>query len=166
MFHFVNFENPSQSAAYDKGVLFEVLCRKIIKALGYEVSEFREKVAGAEYDVIARSLLQGDKLIGEAKAHTKSIGIDIIKAFVGSLDVHEPETIGLFLSIFDLTPDAREYLRRLQPRKMKQVKTVIGSEITQQLSNHLLYLSPDQVKLRASEEFGTYAGDTDRKSVV
>ena len=112
MFHFIKFDNPSQSPAHDKGILFETLCRKIARALGYEVSEFREKVAGAEYDITAHSLLQGTKLIGEAKALSRSIDVGTIKAFVGSLDVHEPETTGLFLSVSDLTPDASRLSER------------------------------------------------------
>lgn len=161
MFYFFNFDTPSKSEAYDKGVLFEELCRKIVKALGFQVSEFREKVAGAEYDITAHPLLQGAKLIGEAKALNRSIEIGIIKAFAGSLDVHEPETIGLFLSVSNLTPDAREYLRRLQLPKRDRLKKIVGSEVLQQLSSHLSYLSPQQAKRRAANEFRMRAGDTD-----
>lgn len=161
MFHFIKFDNPSQSPAHDKGILFETLCRKIARALGYEVSEFREKVAGAEYDITAHSLLQGTKLIGEAKALSRSIDVGTIKAFVGSLDVHEPETTGLFLSVSDLTPDAREYLRRIQPPKKDRISSIVGSQILQQLSTNLTYMSPQQAKQRAHSEFQMCAGDTD-----
>lgn len=161
MFHFIKLDDSSQSSAYDKGILFEKLCRRIVKALGYQVSEFREKVAGAEYDITAHSLLQGTKLIGEAKALKKSIDVGIVKAFVGSLDVHEPEAIGLFLSVSELTPDAREYLRRIQSPKKDQITRIVGSELLDQLSTHLAYLTPQQVKQRAQNEFHMCAGDTD-----
>jgi len=161
MFHFVKFGKPSQSFAYDKGVLFEKLCRKIVEALGYQVSKFREKDAGAEYDITAHALLTETKLIGEAKALSKSISVQTIKAFAGSLDIYESETVGLFLSVSELTPDAREYLRRIQSPKKDQIKLVVGSEILQQLVKHSGYLSPQQVKQRARDKFQMRAGDTD-----
>ena len=43
MFYFINFDTPTKSENYDKGVLFERLCKDLLDASGYNDIEMRVK---------------------------------------------------------------------------------------------------------------------------
>ena len=43
MFYFINFDTPTKSENYDKGVLFERLCKDLLDASGYNDIEMRLK---------------------------------------------------------------------------------------------------------------------------
>jgi len=159
MFYFVNFSKDPKSQAYDQGILFEELVKKIIDTLGYKVTHWREKISGKEYDVRAEAKLGKRTLIGEAKARRENQTMPVITAFVGSLD-HEdlPEdTLGLFISISELSADARDWLSKSRTRG--RIETIVGQGILDKLSD-IGYPSTQQVKKWAESQFGMRTGDT------
>jgi restriction endonuclease Mrr len=100
-----------------KGVLFEMLARRLATQAGYQDVVLRAKHSSLEYDVEGRSVLHGLKLTGEAKAHEANIAGQVIAAFVGKLmplaatgQVH-----GLFISTSGLTAEAKDYLEAARP---------------------------------------------------
>lgn len=159
MFYFVNFSGDPKSQAYDQGILFEELVKKIVDTLGFKVTAWREKISGKEYDVRAVAKLGGRMLIGEAKARRENQTMPVITSFVGSLD-HEDlpvDTLGLFISISDLAADARDWLGKT--RKRERIEIIVGQQILEKLAE-IGYPSICQVKNWATSQFGMRAGDT------
>lgn len=87
MFFFINFDNPSKSETYDKGVLFEKLCKTLLDSCGYKDIEMRVKINNLEYDIQAVNKATFQSLIGEAKAWDKKISSEVM-AFVGKMIHH------------------------------------------------------------------------------
>lgn len=159
MFYFVNFSSDPKSQSYDQGILFEELVKKIVEALGYKITNWREKISGKEYDVRAEAKLGKRTLIGEAKARKENQLMPVITAFVGSLD-HEDlptDTLGLFISISDLSADARDWLRKSRTRD--RIEIIVGHQILDRLVE-IGYPSTDQVKKWAETQFEMRTGDT------
>ncbi len=159
MFYFINFSGDSKSQTYDQGILFEKLVKNIVDILGYKVTSWRKKISGKEYDIKAQAKLGGRILIGEAKARREHQAMPEISAFIGSLD-HEdlPEdTLGLFISISDLTSDARDFLGK--SRKRDRIVTIVNNEILDRLSE-IGYPTVEQIKKWAKTQFGMRTGDT------
>lgn len=161
MIIFVNSQGSERAAAQDQGVLFERLVGELVDALGFRVTEFRAKVAGKEYDLKAEAKLDGRLLIGQAKATERSISAGVVSEFVGSLDVDDvPEdAMGLFVSIADLTPEAKEYLRRLKRSKKDHIVTIAGDQVFGKLTE-IGYVSRGHVKQIAAQAFQNKPGDT------
>jgi len=159
MFYFVNFSGDPKSQSYDQGILFEKLVNKIVGTLGYRDIELREKISGKEYDIRAIAKLGGRMLIGEAKARRESQRMPVITAFVGSLD-HEDlptDTLGVFISISDLSADARDWLGK--SRKRDRIEVIVGQQILKKLAE-IGYPTTQQVRKWAESQFGMRAGDT------
>jgi hypothetical protein len=159
MFYFVNFSSDPKSQSYDQGILFEELVKKIVDTLGFNVTDWREKISGKEYDVRAVAKLGGRTLIGEAKARRENQTMPVITSFVGSLD-HEDlptDTLGLFISISDLSSDARDWLGKT--RKRERIEIIVGQQILERLAE-IGYPTTQQVKKRAESQFGMRTGDT------
>jgi hypothetical protein len=159
MFYFLNFPGDNKSQSYDQGVLFEKLVKKIVDALGFRIIEWREKISGKEYDVRAEAKLGRRMLIGEAKARRETQTMPVITGFVGSLD-HEDlpnDTLGLFISISDIAPDARDWLGKT--RKRDRIEVIVDREILSRLAQ-IGYPTTQQIKLWAETRFGMRTGDT------
>src|SRR6266566_3556407 len=114
MFFFIDFEGDPRAVYQDKGKLFERLLGEIVDSHGYRVLEMRAKAGGKEYDVTAQGKLDQRLLIGQAKAWDRLIAAKEISEFSGSLDVEDfpDDALGIFVSLTDLTPDAKRYLAR------------------------------------------------------
>ena len=159
MFYFANFSGEARTQSYDQGLLFERLVKKIVDTLGFKDIELREKISGKEYDIRAAAKLGGRTLIGEAKARRENQTMPVITSFIGSLD-HEDlpdDTLGLFISISDLAPDAKDWLGK--SKKRERIETIIGQQIFDRLAQ-IGYPTPQQVRKWSEAQFGMRTGDT------
>lgn len=139
-----------------KGVLFEMLARRLATQAGYKDVVLRAKHSSLEYDVEGRSVLHGLKLTGEAKAHEANIAGQVIAAFVGKLmplaatgQVH-----GLFISTSGLTAEATDYLEAARPTLSTfhiELRTLVGAEIPQFFVDSAGYVSDDTLRSRVRE---------------
>jgi hypothetical protein len=159
MIYFVNFSGDPKAQSNDQGVLFEKLVKRIVDNLGYKDIDLRVKISGKEYDIRAIAKLGGRKLIGEAKARRENQTLSVITSFVGSLD-HEDlpaDTLGLFISISDLTPEARDWLGKTIKRD--RIEIIVDQEIFERLAQ-IGYATTKQVKKWAESKFQMRSGDT------
>lgn len=161
MFFFLEFDDSSASASYDKGILFEGLVRELVDGLGYKDIDLRVKKAGKEYDIRATAKLGARPLMGQAKALNANITSAVASEFVGSLELEEftDDTVGLFVSISDLTPDAREFFEKIKKSKRERIVTIIGDQIFTRLEE-IGYASKENIKKRAENMFRHKGGDT------
>jgi hypothetical protein len=116
MFLFFHSEQTEKNTSYYKGLLFEELLKEYLESSGYNI-ELRKKESSLEYDIEGYSRATGQKIIGEAKAHSKSMSGQTIAAFVGKLlplGFVEKKVHGLFLSLSPLTPEAKDYFRNVE----------------------------------------------------
>src|SRR4030042_1103649 len=159
MFYFVNFSNDPKAQSYDQGKLFEKLVEKLVDKLGYKDIELREKISGKEYDIRAKAKLGNRQLIGEAKARRENQTTHVISSFIGSVDHKDlpSDTLGLFISISDLAPDAKDFLSKT--RKRNRIETIIGQDILKKLVD-FGYPTIQQVKNWAENQFEMRTGDT------
>ncbi|MEF5670550.1 hypothetical protein U9X48_25115 [Escherichia coli] len=72
MFLFFHSEQTEKNTSYYKGLLFEELLKEYLEGSGYDI-ELRKKESSLEYDIEGFSRATGQKIIGEAKAHSKSM---------------------------------------------------------------------------------------------
>lgn len=103
-----------------------------------------------EYDILATSKLGNKKLIGEAKAYNKKIDCDTMATFIGRMHPEwqeDPQAVGIFISIFDLTPDAKDYQSRIQ--KTDNLTTIIGNQIIEHLVKDMDYQNMNQIQDRS-----------------
>jgi len=161
MIHFLKLDNPSNSENYDKGVLFEKLCKIIIDAYGYEDIEMRVYKENLEYDVTAKNKLTGMNLIGEAKALQSKISQEIM-VFIAKMLVHwedDKNTLGLFLSVSELTAPVKGQIDKIT--KSHNIKYICGEDIVNCLAKHAGYLSYEKVKkIAQSITLKNQCGDT------
>jgi len=160
MFYFINFSGDPKAQIYDQGVLFEKFVKRIVDILGFKDIDLREKLSGKEYDISAIAKLGGRKLIGEAKARRENQGMQVITSFVGSLD-HEDlptDTLGLFISISELSPDAKDWLGK--SRKRERIEIIVGEQIFERLAKIGGFVTPQQVKKFSESQFQMRTGDT------
>lgn len=100
---------------------------------GYDI-ELRKKESSLEYDIEGFSRATGQKIIGEAKAHSKSMSGQTVAAFVGKLlplGLLEKKVHGLFLSLSPLTPEAEDYFRTVENMGLT---TKVGKELYNQIT--------------------------------
>lgn len=147
MFLFYHSEQSEENENFYKGVLFEELLQAYLKESGYTV-ELRKKHSGLEYDIEGSSRTTGQKIIGEAKAHSKSMSGQTVSAFVGKLlplGLVEKKVHGLFLSLSPLTPEAEEYFysvarmgltTRVGKDLYNEITETIGLPVDQTLEKH------------------------------
>lgn len=152
MFLFYHRNQDADNANYHKGVLFEGLLKEYLEKVGYVV-ELRKKISSLEYDLEGTAKATGQKIVGEAKAHSKSMSGQILSAFVGKLlplglvtkDVH-----GLFLSLSPLTPEAEDYFKKVEPMGLT-VKT--GQALYDEVSE-ALNLPVDKGLVKTLDDLG------------
>ncbi|HCL9960138.1 TPA: hypothetical protein N2386_003571 [Escherichia coli] len=60
------------------------MLKEYLEGSGYDI-ELRKKESSLEYDIEGFSRATGQKIIGEAKAHSKSMSGQTVAAFVGKL---------------------------------------------------------------------------------
>lgn len=160
MFHFINLSESASTDNYEKGKLFEKLVKKIVDECGFTDIKLRRKRASLEYDITAIGKLDGKKLVGEAKAKVEKISGPVVSSFAGKMIPYwdeDPKTLGLFISTSELTGEAEDYLQTIETRN---IKTIIGDEILEILSEELGYCTTKQVKALSEKHFGMRTGDT------
>jgi Restriction endonuclease len=153
------FYHPDQTVDnqnYFKGKLFEQVLKGYLEKLGYDV-ELRQKRNSLEYDLSGRARLGGIPLVGEAKAHGRSISGEMLSSFVGKVypfHSKDQRTIGIYLSTSALTPDAEDYRRSLDPTQLNLLVST-GDELLSDISRELGLPREDTVKA-AITKLGAY----------
>ncbi|WP_186323417.1 hypothetical protein [Paenibacillus xylanexedens] len=161
MFIFLNFDSPSESKSYDKGLLFENLVCKIVGHVGYKHITCRQKRDNLEYDIVAVNKLTGKNLVGEAKAYEKKIS-DQIMTFYGKMAIFwadDPNTLGLFISVSHLTPDVKGQIDKLCDIN-SNFRYIVADEIIDLLSKNANYLTFEQVKAISETRTSFRPGET------
>jgi hypothetical protein len=136
MFLFYHSLQNESNVSFYKGLLFEELLKEYLEKSGYKV-ELRKKQSSLEYDIEGISRTTNQKIIGEAKAHSKSMAGQTISAFVGKLlplGLIEKKVHGLFLSLSPLTPEAEDYFRNVQDYGLT---TKVGKQLYDEISQIL-----------------------------
>lgn len=147
MFYFINFDTPTKSENYDKGILFEKLCKDLLDSCGYNEIEMRVKANNLEYDIVANNKVTNQKLIGEAKAWDKKISSEIM-AFIAKMMhfwIKEPNDWGIFISISDLTSDVKQQVDDLIEAGY-HVRYIVGDAIIEALVSQKNYLNARQIR--------------------
>ncbi len=145
MFLFYHSKQDEKNSNYYKGTLFEELLKAYLENSGYVV-ELRKKQSSLEYDIEGTARATGQKIIGEAKAHSKSMSGQTVAAFVGKLlplGLVEKSIHGLFLSLSPLTPEAEDYFRRVESMGLT---TRIGKELYEEICKTLDIPSDEVLK--------------------
>lgn len=147
MFHFIDFSKDKSSENQSKGELFEKLIARIIEKLGYKGIDIRVKRSSLEYDIFATSKIGNTKLRGEAKAHIEKVSGETLATFVGKMHPEwkkDLQTMGIFISISGLTPDAKDYISIIQ--EGDNLTTIIGDQIIEYLVKDMGYQSINQIQ--------------------
>lgn len=137
MFMFFHSKQTDKNINYYKGLLFEELLQAYLEGSGYDVG-LRKKENSLEYDIEGTLRATGQKVVGEAKAHSKSMSGQTVAAFVGKLlplGLVNKEVHGLFLSLSPLTPEAGDYFRQVE---YMGLTTKVGKELYSEISKTLL----------------------------
>jgi hypothetical protein len=146
MFLFYHSKQEQSNLNYYKGTLFERLLASYLASLGFTV-EIRQKHNSLEYDLAGTAIADGRTLIGEAKAHGRSIAGEIITSFAGKLlipQISDPHVVGLFLSTSSLTAEAEDYLRRLREvHAGPRIRSLSGDQLLQSIAEQLKLPSSD-----------------------
>ena len=103
---------PTQ-VADQKGKLFELLAREIMRAHGYDVSGSRVNYAGMEIDLEGVHPLSGAPFIAECRARATPQPAPEIQKFVGKLWPRwrkNPKTHGIYLALPGINSPARGYV--------------------------------------------------------
>lgn len=132
MIYFYSTKQEASNASFCRGKLCEELLRKYLSASGFEVDIARRKASSLEYDLHGRHRVDGRSLIGEAKAHTETIGGKEVSAFVGKalpFLVQIPPYSAVFLSVSSLSPEADDYLRNLHATTTFRLSVKCGAEL-------------------------------------
>ena len=156
MLLFYHSDQRPENASYFKGKLFEELLKTFLGRLGYDVT-LREKHNSLEYDVNGKSRLTGACLIGEAKAHARTITGTDFSSFVGKLiplRMKDPSLVGLYLSTSALSPEASDYFRSLESTG-HQPQVMSGDQLLMEISNELSLPKPESVAALISS-FGVF----------
>lgn len=138
MFFFYHPSQTAENANYYKGLLFESVLRRYLTALGFKV-ELRQKHHSLEYDLDGTAELDGRRLIGEAKAHGRSITGETFSSFIGKvfpMHAKGAPLTALFLSTSSLTPDATDYTNSLEETGLK-VRVITGDLLLDSIADKL-----------------------------
>lgn len=147
MIYFYSTEQTQANSSYYRGMLFEDMLRKYLRASGYEITLERRKIASLEYDLSGRHTVDNRLIVGEAKAHTESIAGKEVSAFVGKalpFLLQKPPQSAVFLSVSSLTPEAEDYLRNLGETTDLKVTVKCGAELEAHLRLVLKLPTPEQ----------------------
>lgn len=149
MIYFFSTAQDHSNAAYYRGLLFEDLLRRYLTACGYDVEVQRRKTASLEYDLAGVHTVDRRSVIGEAKAHTETIGGKEVAAFVGKalpfLTQSSPGYSAVFLSVSPLSPEAEDYLRNLEENTPFRIASNCGAALERRLRESLKLPSDDLV---------------------
>jgi hypothetical protein len=163
----VAFFDPENTelSAQKKGDLFEELTRRLATEAGFTNVVLKRKHASLEYDVEGESILHRVPLTGEAKAHEATIRGQDVAAFVGKLLplAANGRVLGLFISVSDFTPDAKDYLDTTLPTLAQfqiELTTLVGPAIPKFFVNHAGYASDETIRSRVKELHGLHTLDT------
>jgi hypothetical protein len=154
MIYFYSTEQDASNASFYRGTLFEDLLRSYLRRSGYEVDVSRRKTASLEYDLHGRHTVDNRPLIGEAKAHTETIGGKEVAAFVGKalpFLVQEPPYSAIFLSVSALSPEAEDYLRHLRGSTRFTVSVRCGIDLEAHI-REVLTFPQDAMALAATRD--------------
>lgn len=152
--YFYCTEQDTSNASFHRGTLFEELLRIYLRGSGFEVDVQRRKTSSLEYDLHGRHRVDDRPLIGEAKAHTETIGGKEVSAFVGKalpFLVQSPPYSAIFLSISSLSPEAEDYLRNLHATTSFRLSVKCGSELESHIREVLQLPTLDQAKTATRE---------------
>lgn len=136
MFLFYHSKQDESNISYYKGMLFEKLLKEYLECVGYQV-DLRKKQSSLEYDIEGTAMATNQKVIGEAKAHSKSMSGQTVAAFVGKLlplGLVEKKVHGLFLSLSPLTPEAEDYFQNVESMGLT---TIVGKNLYDKVSSAL-----------------------------
>jgi len=148
MIYFYATEQDQSNASYHRGKLFEELLRTYLRGAGFEVDLNRRKTSSLEYDLHGHHRVDDRPLIGEAKAHTETIGGKEVAAFVGKalpFLVQVPPYSAVFLSVSSLSPEADDYLRNLVATTNFRISVRSGSELETHMRDVLRLPSVERV---------------------
>jgi hypothetical protein len=149
MIYFFSTAQDHSNASYYRGQLFEDLLRRYLSASGYDVEIQRRKTNSLEYDLHGSHKVDGRLVIGEAKAHTETIGGKEVAAFVGKalpfLMQQSPGYSAIFLSASPLSPEAEDYLRNLEATTPFRIASKCGAVLERHIRATLDLPSADAV---------------------
>lgn len=154
MIYFYSTEQGTTNASFYRGLLFEELLRSYLRGSGFEVDVQRRKSSSLEYDLHGRHRVDDRPLIGEAKAHTETIGGKEVSAFVGKalpFLVQSPPYSAIFLSISSLSPEAEDYLRNLHAATQFRLSVKCGAELEAHIREVLRLPTIDQAEKATKE---------------
>lgn len=160
MIEFLAIDKISNSNEYDKGILFEKLVQKLVKACGYKNVELRRKQRSLEYDVHAISNLGNTTLVGEAKAIQKKVSDELFK-FVAKMLIDwnaNKSTLGFFISTSELTAETTDYFNAVS--SIYNLQVLAGEiSILNKLAETAGYLNINQIGALATEKYGGKANE-------
>jgi len=140
MFLFYHSKQNDENKDYYKGILFEKLIAEYLNACGYD-SELRRKRNSLEYDILGTDRPTKLKIIGEAKAHDKTISGQIFTSFVGKLipeGLFEKKIKGIFISTSSLSPDADDYYHKI---RNYGVISITGQDLFKAIKSELGFIN-------------------------
>ena len=150
MFIFYHREQSNDNTSYYKGILFEALLKSYLEKNGYSIT-LRQKHNSLEYDLDGKSISTGHRIVGEAKAHEKTINGQTVAAFVGKLlplGLVQKKVHGLFLSTSQLSPDGEDYYRSIEDMGVS-VKT--GGTLYQEICSSLDFVDDNILLKKAAK---------------
>ncbi|WP_157519401.1 hypothetical protein [Modestobacter sp. Leaf380] len=166
----ISFFDPTEDeiSPQTKGHIFEQFAKRLVEYTGHRDVVLRVKRSSLEYDVEARSSLNGRQLNGEAKAHEAAISGKEVTAFFGKLVplAHSSQNglDGLFISTSRLTPDGEDFLRDLTPEVLSGLRmtftTLVGEKIPQFLSERGHCASEESIKRTLAADTRLHPNDS------
>ncbi len=146
-----------------KGQLFEGLVKRLAEMAGYQEIELRKKRNSLEYDVSGSHQLTARRLLGEAKAHERTMEAKEVTAFVGKVlpQMFSAQVDGLFVSTSILSAEAEDYLRSLGTSPLPGTfRTLAGTAIPDFLATAGSCLTDATFRTAIRNKFGLEPLDT------
>lgn len=144
-----------------KGTIFERFVREVLESAGYDHIEMRARRIGVEYDLMGVTSFGTQKVVGEAKAWDRRVPVDLITSFVGKMVPiwsKDPGALGLFLTVSELTPEAREFTRATQESKAN-LTVIDGEALENILTRKKGFPPPETIGSRCMEELSRHMLD-------
>jgi len=161
MFKFFNTSKP-ELTNYDKGIIFEKFLKEFLDLNGYKIIEWRPKYHSLEFDIEAQPNFDlKNKIIIEAKAHEKKIDGKTLTSFIGKMVPfwdNKESTLGLFITLSDLTSEAKSYLRETQ--KTRNIEVISSDSLFNNEATRSRFLNFQQIKNKGKSITSMNPGDT------
>jgi len=151
MFQIVTFDVHGDESNVT-ATTFEGFLKRLLSAAGYNQISLRPKRRGLEYDVTGLHGLTGHTLVGEAKGWNRRIPLEELTSFVGKMVPiwnEKPDTFGVFLSLSDLSVNARDYYDQLGQKKL----SVYDRGAILALTDKIGFVSEEALRQRCRSEF-------------